>query len=46
MSENSSNGNSEDENMEMPFFQNPLADNDYTFAKMNGRFCKLPHHHI
>lgn len=20
--------------------QNPLADNDYTFTKMKGRFCK------
>jgi hypothetical protein len=23
-----------------PFRQNPLADNDYTFAEMNGRFCE------
>lgn len=22
-----------------PFYQNPLADNDYTFRHMNGRFC-------
>lgn len=24
-----------------PFGQNPLADNDYTFAEMNGRFCTV-----
>lgn len=41
-SENASNGHGDDENMEMPFLQNPLADNDYTFAKMNGRLCKFP----
>lgn len=43
MSYHSSHGSSADDNnsIEPSFMQNPLADNDYTFTKMKGRFCKL-----
>lgn len=29
-----------DQGVESPFRLNPLADNDYTFADMGGRWCK------
>lgn len=42
----SHSGSSVDDNtsIEPSFLQNPLADNDYTFTKMKGRFCKPCRH--
>jgi hypothetical protein len=36
-------GSDEPHGIESPFRLNPLADNDYTFAKMAGRYCKHIH---